>query len=74
MLRRGGKTLVNKLKFVLSQEHPVLVDNSFEQLTRYLTLVRNILKVQGSIDVLPLVRQLLPDKFLKLSLLVLNKN
>lgn len=65
--------LLNILKFVLSQEHLMFMDNSFEKFASYLTLISEILQVEGTIDVLPLVCQLLSYEFLKLSLLVLGK-
>jgi hypothetical protein len=74
MFRRGGKILVNILKFVLSQEHFMFMDNPFEKFACYLTLISEILQVKSSIDVLPLVCQLLSYEILKLGLLVLRKN
>ena len=65
---------LNILKFVLSQEHLMFMDNSFEKFACYLTLISEILQVKCTIDVLPLVCQLLSYEFLKLSLLILGKN
>jgi len=66
--------LLNILKFVLSQEHLMFMDNSFEKFASYLTLISEILQMECTIDVLPLVCQLLSYEFLKLSLLILGKN
>jgi hypothetical protein len=50
------------------------MDDSFEKFACYLTLISKILKMKCTIDVLPLVCQLLSYEFLKLGLLVLGKN
>ena len=65
--------LLNILKFVLSQEHLMFMDDSFEKFASYLTLISEILQVESSINILPLLCQLLSYEIMKLSLLVLGK-
>lgn len=74
MVRGGGESFVNKLKFVLRQEYFVLMHDSLKQFASNLTLISDVLKVQGAIDALPFIGQLLSDELLKFGVLVFKEN